>query len=98
MNRITLQATVFENRPQGTKTVGYRIYDSHGKAYSNTLQALPDDDLELLRIAMDYGDETTQDMIGFCLEYEVGLYIGDEWYEWDQIKHLFVGVNDQNPT
>lgn len=93
MNRATLQATVFENRPQGDKTYGYRIYDDYANAYNNILESIPDDDLELLTIAIDSEDPVIVGIIESCLENQDGLYIGDEWYGWDQIKHLFTESN-----
>lgn len=88
MNRVTIQTTVFENYPQGDKTYGYRMYDDHGQTYLNTWESIPNDDLEIVQQVIDDGDETAQSMLMFCLEHEVGLYVCNEWYEWDKIKHL----------
>jgi hypothetical protein len=89
MNRITLQPTIFENHPQGDKTYGYRIYDNHGQTYCNTWESIPDDDVEILSMIMEDGDDIAQDILSFMHEQGSGLYIGDEWYDWDEIKHLF---------
>ncbi|KKN99039.1 hypothetical protein LCGC14_0142840 [marine sediment metagenome] len=90
MNRITLQPTIFINHPYGNETFGYRIYDDHGQTYSNVWDSMPDSDMEALSRVMDDGDETAQNILGFMHEQGLGIYIGDEWYPWDQIKHLFV--------
>ena len=89
MNQITIQPTVFENRPQGSKTYGYRMYDDYGQTYNNTWESIPDDDLEILRQVIDDGDDIAQNMIGFMIEHGHGLSIGDERYDWNDIKYLF---------
>lgn len=89
MNRVTLQPTVFINHPRGDKTYGYRMYDDYGQTYCNLWESIPDDDLEIVRLALEDGDDIAQSMFGFILEHGYGLYIGGEWYGWDKIKHLF---------
>jgi hypothetical protein len=89
MNMITLQATKFVNMPSGEETFGYRMYDNHGQAYNNTLEKIPEDDLELLEIVMQSDEIQISDMLDFLLEYAKGLYINGEWYNWCDIKHLW---------
>lgn len=89
MNRVTLQPTIFENHPSGSKTYGYRMYDNDGQTYCNMWESIPDDDFESLKLAIEDGDYVAQDMFGYIIEHGCGLYIGDEWYRWDAIKHLF---------
>ncbi len=89
MNKVTIQPTIFENHPQGTKTFGCRIYDDHGQAYLNTWESIPVDDMVILEKAIDGGDETADAMFDFLLEHCHGIYIGNQWYEWGQIRHLF---------
>lgn len=88
MNRVTLQPIVFENHPQGDKTYGYCIYDDHGQTYCNTWESIPDDDLEILGKVINDGDEIAQSILSYVLDCARGLYIGDMWYNWDQIEHL----------
>lgn len=90
MNRPCLQATKFVNHPQGTVTHGWRFYDYYGQCYDNTLDSLPDDDLELLSIVTETKDETAVAMLNYLQENESGLYIGDEWYNWCDIKQMWV--------
>ncbi len=89
MNRITIQPTIFENHPQGSKTYGYRMYDNYGVTYCNVWESIPDDDLDIIKQVMEDGDDTAQAMLGFCLEYGRELFVGDVEYEWKEIKHLF---------
>ncbi len=90
MNRVCLQATKFVNHPQKTETFGYRIYDEYAQVYDNTLESLPDDDLDLLREAMKSDNVQVTDMIDFAITR--GIEINGEWYEWEKISHLFDGV------
>ena len=93
MNRVTIQPTVFENRPTGEKAYGYRMYDNQGQTYYNSWELIPDDDLEILALVLDDMDVVAQLMLDFVQGHEQGIYIGKEWYNWDQIKHLFSEVN-----
>lgn len=89
MNKVTIQPTIFENHPQGTKTFGYRIYDDYGQTYLNTWESIPKDDMDILQKVMDEADETADAMFSFILEHEHGIYINDNWWDWDEIKHIF---------
>lgn len=88
MNKVHLQPTIFESRPQGTKAYGYIIRDDHGGTYSDILESIPSN-MKLLIEAIDSEDDVTVAIIEHLLANQKGLYIGDEWYEWDRIKHLF---------
>jgi len=89
MNKITIQPTVFVNHPSGEQTYGYRIFDDYDQDYDNTWESIPDDDLEILGIVMDTGGKTAMETIDYILSNQCGLFIGNEWYDWEQIKHLF---------
>lgn len=89
MNRITLQPTEFINHPQKSITYGYRMYDDYSQTYYNSWKSIPDNDLEILRLALKNGDNISQNMFGFILEHGCGIFIGNEWYNWNKIKHLF---------
>ena len=90
MNKVTIQPTIFENHPLGTRTYGYRIYDDCGQTYCNTWEFIPDDDLDILRQVLEDYDETAQAMLTYISDSECGLLIGQEPYSWDRIKHLFI--------
>ncbi len=34
-------------------------------------------------------NEVASAMFDYIAEEQSGLFIGEEWYEWEQIKHLF---------
>lgn len=89
MNRPTLQATTFVNHPQGDVNFGWRFYDDYSQTYANCLECLIDDDLELLQEVMLNGDDVSWEILSFLHENGHGLYIGDNWYNWDDIKHLW---------
>jgi hypothetical protein len=88
-NRGTIQPTKFENVRTGHIDFGVRVYDDEGQTYDNTWDSIPDDDLEVLELVLKSKDDTIVGILGFIQEYEKGIYIGEVWYTWDQIKHLF---------
>jgi len=88
-NRVTVQATVFKNHPQGLETFGYRMFDDYDQTYDNTFDAVPDNDLELLRHALANCDGIAGSMLEYVEENNTGIYIGDTWYDWDEIRHLW---------
>jgi hypothetical protein len=94
MNIVTIQPTIFENSPQGDKTFGYRMYDDYGQTYSNTWESMLTDDMEILQSVMDDGDDIAADMLSFLLENGKGLCIGNTWYDFEDIKHLW-GLEDE---
>lgn len=89
MNTVTLQPTEFINQQMGSSTFGFRMYDDEGQTYDNTWDSIPDNNLEILALAMQSDDWQVIDMLSLLLKYKKGLYIGKTWYEWDQIKHLW---------
>jgi len=89
MNRITLQPTIFINHPDGSRAYGYRLYDDYGQTYYNSWESIPNDDLEILSLALEDCDFVAAAMFGHMIEHGCGLSIGDTRYDWDDIKHLF---------
>ena len=89
-NHAVLQATKFVAHPQGTETLGYRLYDDYAQSYDNNMESLPDDDLEFLKLVLglDHSDVVTE-IFAFIEEEHTGLDINGNWYDWDDIKHLF---------
>lgn len=87
-NQICIIPTEFVNVKDGSKTFGYRVYDNYGSAYNNGLESIPDDDLEILLMVRQDDNEIISDMISFLVEEKRGLYIGDQYYEYEEIKHV----------
>ena len=88
MNRVTIEPTKFVNVRGGAETYGYRIFDSYCSVYDNTLESIPDDNLELLKIVVENDNDVVQDMLEYLVETESGLEIGDTYYDFDEVKHL----------
>lgn len=89
---ITIQATEFVNHPQDTKTYGFRIYDEYGAYYQNLWDSIPEDDIALLEKIMTERHEYSEDIkeaIEFIGEIHKGINIGDNYYDWDEIKYFF---------
>ena len=88
-NYVTIQPTVFRDYGTEEESFGVRVFDNYGQTYDNTWENIPDDDLEILQKVIDNGNEVIVSIIDFLIENGVGIYIGKEYYEWKDIKHLF---------
>lgn len=88
-NHINIEPTEFTNARNGEISYGVRVYDDHACTYQNSWDSIPDDDLDVLQLTMESADDVTNDMLDFVKENESGLYIGSEWYNWCDIRHLF---------
>jgi hypothetical protein len=86
----TIRRTEFRNLAGGEVTYGFRIYNDFDQSYSNTLGGIPQDDMELLRLAKEkHGIDTVQEIFDALEQQEEGIYVDETYYEWEQIKHLF---------
>lgn len=88
-NRVNIEPTKFENVRTGEVSLGVRVYDDEGCFYDNSWESIPDDDLEVLRIAYQQASTGVSELLAYVYESEKGLYIGGTWYEWDEIKSVF---------
>jgi hypothetical protein len=98
---ITIQPCKFTNYPQHnvvTRLIedgisyGYRIYDNYGSTYNNLWEKADMNlsPLEVLKKVYDgsKGDDTVELMFDFLVENELGIFVGNDWLEWDQIKEI----------
>ena len=95
-NRLVIQPTKFTNINNGIEDTevayGVRVFDDYGCSYCNSWDSIPENPLEILRkVCTDMNDENTMAMIDNVQENELGLYIGDDWYEFEQVKHIICG-------
>ena len=90
-SNLHIEPTQFTNVRNGNVTYGFRLYDDYVTAYDNTWDSIPDDDLDVLETVLqehDHGDEVNI-ALDSVREQQNGLYIGNEWYSWDQVKNIF---------
>ncbi len=88
-NRATIEPTEFKNVRGGDVTFGVRVYDDYASAYLNLWESIPDDDLDVLRQVLESDDENIKALLNFIQEEETGVYIGDVYYDFEQIKECF---------
>ena len=87
-NRLCVQPTEFKNYKSNDVTLGYRIYDDYGQYYNNCWDSIPDNDFDILRKVLEDDSEALMDMIAF-LQYNCeGLYIGDNYYEYEEVASI----------
>lgn len=84
-NRVYLLSTTFKD--VSGESYGFRVSDEYDKAYYNMLEHLVNDDMKILKIAIET-DEFSQ-FADFLRDNELGLTINDTWYDWSEIKEFF---------
>ena len=67
----------------------FLTWDDYEKAYDNTWESIPENDLDVLQKCLDSEDEIFIGMMDTLLENQSGVYINGTWYDWDEIKHLW---------
>jgi uncharacterized protein YbaR (Trm112 family) len=87
-NQITIEATKFVNVKGDGETLGFRMYDDYGQTYCNTLESIPDDDLDLLRLVLDNTDDISAAMFEHIKDNESDICINGEYYGWKTIKPI----------
>ena len=86
-NTVYLEPTEFKNIRTGDIDKGFRMFDNYGKTYDNTLESVPDDDLELLELVLtSYADEVIGGMVDYLLDNKEDMYIGGTLYTYKQIE------------
>ena len=99
-NQLHFEPTAFTNQRTGCMSLGCRIYDEYATIYTNTWDSIPDDDLEVIEkcttdfsyVGPAFDNNALDDMIDNLKSMERGLFVGDVWYDWDKIKHLFAEI------
>jgi len=94
-NRLVIEPTEFKNTRSGEVTLGVRIYDDYDQRYLNTWDEIPDDDMELLEriVKGDWGNEI-EAMLDHVQENKKGIYIGSNWYDWEDIEEIFCAYRE----
>ena len=93
-NRVNIEPTKFVNVRDNSETFGVRVYDDYAQAYDNSWKEIPDNDMDVLKRVLNLDDIVISEMMSFTKEMENGLYIGDEWHEWEEIKAVFEQANE----
>ena len=91
-NRICFEPCEFKDPRTGEISKGFRAFDDYHQTYCNWWESIPDDDLEFLKDVVaqkNEGNNDLDELIDWIQEQETGVYIGDTFYEWEQIKSLF---------
>jgi hypothetical protein len=106
-NRVCIEPTKFVNlrsEPEDC-TLGVRVYDDYGQTYDNRWDSIPDDDMDVLRKALDElkMDEIFTAMMDHIATEGKGIYIGDQWYNFPEIKDIlseagFESYEGDDPT
>lgn len=89
-NRLTIMPTKFTDQTNaGAISYGIRVYDDYVCGYDNTWSDIPDEPLEILKRTVEVcSDCTISSLLRNVAENKSGMYIGDNWYEWKQIRKV----------
>ena len=87
-NSVAITPTIFTNARTQAVTYGYRAYDDYSQTYCNTLESIPDDDLDFLRMVVESADEVVSDMLDYVVDYEKTIDIDGTFYTYDEIKMI----------
>jgi hypothetical protein len=89
-NRVNLVSTKFVNVKENHETFGFRMYDDEGQEYDNTWKEIPENDLDVLaKVINESKNIQIMSMLDCIDENKEGIFVDSEWYDWEQIKHLF---------
>lgn len=85
----------FVNLRNGEVQYGFTMYDDYDGSYNAIFESEPpSDDMEFLKMVLTGLDEKMQNMIDFVVESQNGLYIGDSWYDWSEIKDILCPIEE----
>jgi hypothetical protein len=70
--------------------LGVRVYDDYGQTYDNRWDHIPFDDMDVFRKCLDEmkSDEVFCAMMEHISSEGKGIYIGDQWYNFPDIKDV----------
>lgn len=85
-NRLTIEPTEFKDVRSGNITYGVRVYDDYDQKYDNNWESIPDDDMEVLSKTLN--SDGMSDFFELVKAEEKGLYIGDQWYDFEEIQKI----------
>ena len=89
-SRLNIVSTKFENVKSGSITYGVRVFDDYSNSYDNCWENIPENDFDVLRKLLKEGcSDNIADMLEFVKEHKQGVCIDEQWYDWDEIKHIF---------
>jgi hypothetical protein len=87
-NRVYIEPTEFKNVCTGKVSYGVRVYDDEGHSYDDTWEAIPEDDLDVIRKVVDSHDPVISDMVNFVEENQTGFYVSTRWYGRNKIEDI----------
>jgi hypothetical protein len=95
MNCVYIEPTQFVDLRTGEKHYGWRAWDDHGQVYDNTWgkQDIPKSDLEFLKKVFESNqDEALWEMLEFCEQNDVGIFVGDSYHDWCSVAPLLNAI------
>ena len=89
-NLVYLQSAKLLYHPQGSTKYGYFLYDDYDKDFG-ILDKLYDGIDLLQTLFLSESCMNSDNALAIMDEaVDVGLYINGQWFDWEQIKHIWV--------
>jgi len=89
-NNVYLIPTEFKNVRTGEIEKGIRVFDDYASSYYVLFEGeLPEDDLDLLRLALECDERAVREILDSIQEESKGIVIGSTYYSWEEIKEVF---------
>jgi hypothetical protein len=89
-NRAHIDFIDKTNRISGETYSGIEVWDDYAESFFD-LEDIPSDRMELLRIVRDKADNEIEAILEAVVEGEKGIYILDDWHEWEEIAPVLKG-------
>lgn len=91
-NRVNIDRVEFKNLKTGDVSYGIKAYDDGGQTYNNGMSRTeliqsPGAALSYILKEMEF-DEVFQGMLEFCRDYKQGLYLDDDFFDYETIKYI----------
>ncbi len=68
---------------------GVRICDGITATFTDTWDELPGEDMNVLRMVLEDEEPGINEMLHMAIENESNVYIGDNFYKWEEVKNIF---------
>ena len=89
MSKVYIHPTEFLNVRTGGKALGVRVFDAYGEGYDGTWDAIPNDDIDLIKKVIESKCNSVIDVVDTIEAEHADIQIGNNSYSWNKVKHLF---------
>lgn len=94
-NQVNIDPCIFTNPWIKSKTYGYKWYDNYSSGYCTNFDSIPKTPIKFLeKVLTNECDENFDTLINFIVDNEMGINIGGNWLDYNEIANLLNTVLD----